>query len=377
MKKILILGAGEIQLPVIKKAREMGLYTIVVDYNPSAPGFDYADEKYVESTNDFEQVLTIARKCQIDGILTTSDFPVNVVAKISHDLGLCSMSEYVASLCTNKNMQRQLFKDSNVKVPFFKLCHSIDDTSYLNDYPYIVKPVDSSASRGVRKVSSREELVVAFSEALKYSTSKNVLVEEFIEGREFSVETYTQHDKTSIIAITEKLVIGEDVGYFVEDTHIEPARISLNEKKLIESEVRTAIKVIGLNNCPTHTEIKLNDKGAYIIEIACRLGGDYITSDLVPLSTGVDMLANLFRISLGEEIDATPTINKSSCIQFLNTENYNRCRLFIESGDQHIVRYEIKEYQHKAIKDSLDRLGYILLQGDTQEEIESILQLIK
>ena len=111
-----------------------------------------------------------------------------------------------------------------------------------------------------------------------YSRHHQVLIEDFIVGREFSVETFTQNNETSIVAITEKMVIGEKQGYFVEDTHIEPARISEQEYKLIADTVLNAIKLIGLDNCPSHTEVKLNDTGAYIIEIACRLGGDYITS---------------------------------------------------------------------------------------------------
>jgi carbamoyl-phosphate synthase large subunit len=377
MKRILILGAGEMQVPVIRKANELGIYSFVADYDPMAPGFSYADQKVYVSTNDYDGILSVAKQFQVDGILTTSDFPVNIVAKVSQELGLSSMSESVAAICTNKFKQRVIFRNSSINVPFFRLCSKPEDVGDLNNFPYIIKPVDSSASRGVKKVFSKTDLQEHFSDALNYSKIKNVLIEEFIEGREFSVETFTRKNITSIVAITEKLVIGENQGYFVEDTHIEPARISPEEKILIEREVKKAIETIGLNNCPTHTEIKLNEKGAFIVEIACRLGGDYITSDLVPLSTGVDMLGNLIRISLGEDIMVIPSLQKHACIQFLNSKNYDRCKSFIESGDRHIVRYEIKEYHNREIKNSLDRMGYIILQGDIQDEIESILLLIK
>jgi carbamoyl-phosphate synthase large subunit len=371
------LGAGEMQVPVIKKAKELGIYSIVADYNSSAPGFEYADKKVLVSTDDYEGILNIARQFSVDGVLTTSDFPVNIVAKVSHQLNLCSMSESVAEICTNKFHQRTIFKDSGINVPFFRLCSNFRDTTDLSNFPYIIKPVDSSASRGVKKVTSRAELETYFVDALNYSKVKQVLLEEFIEGREFSVETLTQKNKTNIIAITEKLVIGEKEGYFVEDTHIEPARLSSEERLLIETEVMKAIEVIGIDNCPTHTEVKLNEKGAFIIEIACRLGGDFITSDLVPLSTGVDMLANLIRVSLGEDINVYPTWSRYACIQFLNSVNYKRCKSFIESGDKHIIRYEIKEFHNRIIKNSLDRMGYIIILGNTQEEIEYNLSLIE
>ena len=172
-------------------------------------------------------------------------------------------------------------------------------------------------------------------------------------------------------------MIGEEYGAFVEDTHIEPARISQEEYEQICSEVLKAIEAIGFDNCPSHTEIKLNAEGAHIIEIACRLGGDYIASDLVPLSTGIDMLENLIKISLNEEIDIAPKWHKVSCVQFLNTKNYNRCVDFIRSGSTAVIRYQIKENTDSVIKNSLERLGYIILQTDTLKELEEILEKIK
>ena len=265
-------------------------------------------------------------------------------------------------------------------MPLFVLisiCDENTDLSGLKDFPYIVKPVDSSASRGVKKVANYVELTEAVSEAITFSRSQKVIIESFITGKEYSVETYTQNNETTIITITEKLCIGENKGFFVEDTHIEPARISDTDRAIIESEVTKAIAAIGIDNCPTHTEIKLNDKGAFIIEIACRLGGDYITSDLVPLSTGVDMLGNLIKIALGEKIDVDRKYNKCAAVQFLNSDNYERCKLFIDSGDFHIRRYEVKPFENKQIENSLDRLGFVIVQADCMSEIEEIISKIK
>ena len=377
MKKILILGAGEMQVPIIMKAKNLNLYSIVADYNEKAPGFLYADKKLFVSTLNYNDLLKFASEENIDGLLTTSDYPVNVVAKISRELGLSAMSEKVASICTNKYLQRNLFKKNNINIPFFQLYSEFDDLIGLVDFPYIVKPIDSSASRGVCIVENAEQLNNAFVQAVFYSKERKVLVESFIEGREFSVETYTQGGLTTIIAITEKLLIGEEYGVFVEDTHIQPARLSEIEYNLIREEVLKAIRIIGLDNCPSHTEVKLNSHGVYIIEIACRLGGDYIASDLVPLSTGVDMLENLIKISLGEKIAVDHKWNKVSCVQFVNTENYQRCLEFIHSQNNALIRHEIKPYSDVRIMNSLDRLGFLILRTDTMSQMESILKLIK
>lgn len=376
MKKLLILGAGIIQVPIIRKAKESGYYTVVADYDEKAPGFKYADKVSTISTIDKEAVLELAIQERVDGILTTSDYPVNVVAYVGEKMNLPTMSTEVADICTNKYKQRSLFLNNGIKTPFFKLCDVTQDLSVFNEFPYIVKPCDSSASRGVKKVNNKEELKHAFDDAMSYSRSSQVLIESFIEGREFSVETLTQNKVTHVINITEKITKGEDLGYFVEDVHLEPARLSDKERILIEKEVLEATTLIGFDNCPSHTEIKLNEKGAFIIEIACRLGGDYITSNLVPLSTGVDMLDNLIRIAMGKPIDVEKKINKVSFIQFLNQDNYYDCIQFIEENKDVIQAYEIEEKHNRPIKSSLDRMGYIIMQVDSYEEFNKIMEKI-
>ncbi|MDE6791584.1 MAG: ATP-grasp domain-containing protein [Muribaculaceae bacterium] len=375
--RLLILGAGEMQVPVIVKANEMGFETVVVDFDSNAPGVKFASKFYEVSTLDSDRVLEIAEKEKVNGLLTTSDAPVRVVAYVGSRLNLPAMSEKVSEICTDKYLQRELFSHNGINCPAFSLCDRSTDLSKFTEFPYIVKPVDSSASRGVSKVSNSHELEEAAKEALGFSRSGKFIVESFIEGREFSVETLTQNNETHIITITEKLTKGEDEGFFVEDTHIEPARITDHEKDRIEEEVRKAILAIGIDNCPTHTEVKLNPEGAFIIEIACRLGGDYITSSLVPLSTGVDMLENLIRLSVGRPIDCTHKFEACSAVQFLNPENYGRCVEYVSSSPSHIQDYRIEPFMNRKVRNSLDRLGYIVLQTESMSFLENELHKIK
>jgi carbamoyl-phosphate synthase large subunit len=377
MKKILVLGAGPIQTPVIKKIRELGYYSIVLDYDPLAEGASYADEFYPVSTTDLTKVLQLAQEHSINGILTTSDYPVNVVAEVSRQLKLPAMSVDVARICTNKYQQREFFFNNNINTPKFILIKDREELESVDFFPCVIKPVDSSASRGVKKVFTKKELYEQYPISREYAKSKNIIVEEFIDGREFSVETLTQNGQTHIIQVTEKLTLGNDIGYFVEDTHIVPARIGKEEYDEIKKLIFEIAEKLGINNCPTHTEIKLNSRGVFIIEIACRLGGDYITSDLVPLSTGVDMLKNLIFISIGESISVECSKEEVASIQFLNPSNYKRCSDFFHTGNQYIVRGEIKEYKNSKIKDSNDRLGYIILNTPTMTIMEDILTMIK
>lgn len=377
MKRLMILGAGIIQVPVIKRAKELSCHTIVVDFDKNALGIEYADEFFDISTIDKEAVLRLAREKQIDGILTTSDYPVNVVAYVCRILGLVGMSEEIARVCTNKYMQRCHFQALGIPVPWFRQVATINEARDLDMFPCIIKPIDSSASRGVRRVDSREELLSQFEETRSFSRSGHVIVEEFITGKEYSVETLSQQGRHHVVQVTEKRTIGESHGYFVEDAHVEPARLSASKRQEVACFIQDVLTRIGVDNCPTHTEIKINERGIFIIEMACRLGGDYITSDLVPLSTGVDMLGNLIRLSLGEKIDVVASREDVSAVQFLNTRNYERCLAFIEKGHPAIVRYEIFPYERHEIKNSSDRLGYIILSAKSQSEIDDVLLKIQ
>ena len=133
---------------------------------------------------------------------------------------------------------------------------------------------------------------------------------------------------------------------------------------------------MGLNNTASHTEVKINEHGVFIIEIACRLGGDYITSDLVPIATGVDMLSSLINISLGIAVDISPNNICYASIQFLNNKNYSEGLKYIEENSENIIKYEVKPFNNSCIKNSFERLGYIIFKTNTDTEAINILNKI-
>lgn len=369
----MILGAGEMQVPIIKKSKGRGLYTIVADYDSKAPGFEFADLALQISTIDYDQVLQAAKDHNIDGILTTSDYPVNIVAAVSQELNLQSMSIEVANICTNKYLQRNFFKENNIPSPFYHLISKKGDLDTINSFPLIIKPVDSSASRGVKKVEDIVDLHSQYNITKEFSKSGEVLVEEFIEGKEYSVETFSQKGKHNIVAITEKRLVKGNDTCFVENTHILPASLNEKEEALIRSIVLDLLTKLRVDNCPCHVELKLNNKGAFIIEIACRLGGDFITSDLVPLATGIDMLGNLIEVSLGNEITLNKKKDSVASIQFINKGNYLDCKNFIKNDACYVSNSFIKEFHEREIENSFDRMGFIIFSADSHDEISKLL----
>lgn len=379
-KKILIIGAGEMQVPIIHKAKKLGLYVLTVDKNIDAVGNKYADIALEIDTIDRDRILEAAVKYEIDAILTTSDYPVKVVAFISQKINLHGPSIGATEIATNKYLLRKKLQNSNIVVPLFWNLRSENDIIRQKNeynYPLIIKPVDSSASRGVRKINCFDELVEGYREAKKFSLSGEVVLEEYIEGNEYSIESLTQNGKTFIIAITEKQTNGSGGEYFVEDRHIIPALLTEKDEIAIKEMVECAVSSIGLDNSASHTEIKLSKKGPIIIEIGARLGGDYITSDLVHIATGVDMLKNACLLALGEKIQIQKTQKLFSGIQFINSENYKAATKKIEiiSNRKDYVRSEIKEYQNKKLTNSLDRLGYFICKSETRKGLYELLNV--
>lgn len=373
MKKLLILGASEIQLPLILKAKELGCYTIVADINPEAVGLNYADEKLLISTNDTNKLLVFAKKNQINGIITSSDYPVRSVAAISEVINLTGPSAFAANLCTNKYLMREHLEKHDFLVPKYCFVKSRKCLQNVNFYPCIIKPIDSSGSRGVKKVEDFKELLAAYEKALSFSKNKEVIVEEFINGNEYSIESLTQKGETHIIAITQKTVIGDEGKFFVEDRHVIPAKLSLEVENILKEQIKRLLESIRIENSASHTEVRINSKGIYIIESGARLGGDYITSDLVPLATGVDMLEQSIKIALNEEITVTNPATQFAGIQFINSENYVNVVNYLEKENKFIVKKEIKPFKQQRLTNSFARLGYFIACTKKENDLIQIL----
>lgn len=380
MKKIMILGAGILQVPAIKKAIEMGLEVIAVDMNPRAIGFEVTGVvKEVISTIDTPEILKSAKRNQINGIMTlASDMPMQSVAVVSSEMGLVGVSEETALKATNKAFMRDALKERGVPIPLYFRVNGKD--AFINavkevwkaGYKCIVKPADNSGSRGVDLLKENTDLNDAYDYSVKYSRSGEIVVEEYMDGPEVSVETIAINGNVHVIQITDKLTTG--APYFVEMGHSQPSQLSIETKKRIAKIAIDANKAIGIENGPSHTEIKVTKDGPKIVELGARLGGDCITTHLVPLSTGIDMVEACIRISLGENPDLEPKWNKGAAIRYLKTETGIVTKINgIEEAERiagikqisivHGVGEQIGE-----IKSSVDRVGFVIAQAKNAEE---------
>lgn len=379
MKSIFILGASRLQVPAIKKAKEKGLYVYVLDYDPEAVGIQYADRFLGISTIDKEAVLKAALEYKPDFIITsTSDMPVRTVSWVCEKLGKATNISYEGAICaTNKIAMRKRMKECGIPIPEFHVIKSLNE--FLNvaekmSDRFILKPADNAASRGVILIdkSKKSDLKDVYKYCMKYSRSGEILAEEFMEGPEVSVESYSVDGEPHIITITDKIVT--ELPFFVELGHTEPTELLLDQQEDICRVANAAIRAIGMKNGPTHTEIKVTPDGAKLVEIAARLGGDFITSRLVPLSTGVDMIACSFATLLGEKVQYQNNINKGSAIRFIQGEKGEL--LSIEGVEEARTMYGIEEIEIykkpgdflKQPENSSDRVGHVIAVGCNAKE---------
>lgn len=392
-RKIMILGASILQLPAIEKAKEMGLEVIAVDMNPDAEGFKVPGViKEVISTIDTPAIIEAARRHRIDGIMTlATDMPMRSVASVAKEMGLTGIDEGTALRATNKAEMRKALKAYNVPVPRF---FTASDESEYNEIvkqfsvPFIVKPVDSSGSRGIFEVADitdQNMVRKAYDYCKPYSKTGDVIVEEYMSGPEVSVETLSIDGTCHVLQITDKLTTG--APHYVEMGHSQPTRHSKEIAKKISETAIAANKAIGIKNGPSHTEIIITGEGPKIVEIGARLGGDCITTHLVPLSTGVDMVECNIRIAMGEKPDISCKYNRGSAIRYLSTENgviKNIKGLDAAKKTDGVVQVSIVHNvgdRVDGIKSSGDRVGFVIAQGRNAAEAiksaESALSTIK
>lgn len=321
-KKLMILGASILQLPAIEKAKEMGLDVVVVDMNPDAVGFKVPGiEKEIISTIDIQAVISAAKRHRIDGIMTlATDMPMRTVAAVAKEMNLIGIDEETALKATNKAEMRKALQLNYVPIPKFYVVSNKDEYKEVVkqfDVPFIVKPADSSGSRGIFEVKDihNDDLIIeAYDYCHPFSKVGDVVVEEYMEGPEVSVETLTVNGECHVIQITDKLTTG--APHYVEMGHSQPTMLSNEIAEQISKVAKAANKAIGIKNGPSHTEIIVTKEGPKIVELGARLGGDNITTHLVPLSTGVNMVECCIKIALGEIPDIKKKWNKGSAIRY-------------------------------------------------------------
>ncbi len=313
---VLILGAGVMQGPAIRAARARGFQVVVADADPNAPCAAEADRFEQVDLKDKEAMEDLARRLRAEGTLSGvftagTDFSATV-AWVAERLGLPGIPYEVALDASDKARMRQRFKAAGVPSPDFVVVSSVgDDFLPPFSFPVVVKPVDNMGSRGCRRADNREELKIALSDALRYSRSGRAIVEQFMDGPEFSVDSLVIDGHIEICGLADRHIFFPP--YFIEMGHTIPSALSSEDRERLLDTFKAAVKALGITSGAAKGDVKLTPSGPMIGEIAARLSGGYMSGWTYPLCSGVDLTAAALALATGARpLGLIPTLSRTT-----------------------------------------------------------------
>jgi len=383
MKTVMILGGSASEVPVIQSALEMGHRVVLVDRDEHSPGFKEDVIKEYHSIADKNKILELAKKYKVDGIVSSVDAGVCPTAYACKVLGLPGISEEAAFMGTNKVAMRQRLKERGVPVPEFYIVKTkeeyLEAVSRFTDV-CIVKAADSSGSRGIyklRDLKDQADISYAYDYCREFSSTGELLIEEFMVGPEICAETLSSDGVCYPIQITDQK--HKEPPYFTDCGYSQPSILApaiVEEIRKIAIDANLAIDNFQGSSC---TEMIITDDGPKVVELGVRLAGDFMTTAMVPLSNGVDMPGAVIKIALGEPIDVEPKFNKGSCVRYFMKERVGIIKKIIGVDEAKSIngvqRVEILKgigEEATPLRKSSDRLGLVIAQGDTAEEAIAI-----
>ena len=377
-KSLLVFGGGPLQISIINNAKNLGFYVIVIDPDESAIGRKVADKFFRVDGDDFGRTLQIAQNYNIKGIITSAtDKPLLMMARIAEEMSL-NFPSYKSILNTIDKYKLKnilLENDLNCAKGHKYNSNNLPQPDSIN-YPVIIKPTSNSGSRGVVLCDTSKDFDKVTEEALSQSKGE-ILIEEYIDGDEVSIEALVYNNEVKILQITDKLVTPPP--YNVEVGQIQPSKYLDQYFTLIQEYLQKLIDILKLNNCAIHPEFKINKSGVFLLEMGPRLGGDFITSHLVPLSTGINMEKALIQIATNYKVNLKKPKKNAALIKYITLpegaivkENPDVKKIYAKYQKIHLLKINLKkEDVITKITNSLNRYGYFIISEEKVSELIS------
>jgi len=377
--RVLFLGGAYSQVPIIKEAKCRGWYIIICDYLPDNPGHKYADEYYNVSTTDFEGVLKVAKKTKPDFIIAYASDPAAPTASwVSEQLGLPGNSYNSVQILAEKDLFRNFLTRNGFNTPNAISVGNDKEIKQVEElaFPVIVKPTDSSGSKGVTKVDNKKDIKPAIDYALQFSRNGRIIIEEFIEDN----KTQLHGDGFVLNGELIYTYLGDHhynykVNQFVPFSTTWPSKREENVIQLIEEELKNAVQKSGFKMGAVNIEVRVNrENKIYIMEIGPRSGGNY-TPQVINYSSGFDMVSALLDSYEGKSVKIPDNLFLPSAYYALHTDNEGILKEIIIRNE---IKPFIKEYhQYKKFGDNVSSfqganaaLGIVVLQFNSVDEME-------
>lgn len=383
MKRMLMVGAGSCQINAIKKLKATGIYVVAADYNLMTEGKRLADAHEIADAFDEEAIYECAVKHQVDGIMTTgTDQPVLVVARVAERLGLPHFIDSDTALwVTNKKAMKHRFHQFKIPTaPFAVINHQFSPTALMGiKPPYVIKPLDSQGQRGIYKVDTIDEIRQRFDDVLVHSRSHEILVEQYYESTEVTVSGWVRHGKATILTVTDRITFPSEEKIGVCLAHEYPSRHMATYGQKIDDLTGQIVTQFGIEEGPIYFQFLIGDKGIWVNEIACRLGGAY-EDVTIPLVTGVDVLALNIEGALGIPLAVLPK-EKHALVGAFNTQlffcNPGEIANMTPVNELKTLPYVVDAgYNFRigdtigAVENASQRVGFFIVTGESHEDLK-------
>lgn len=379
-KKLMLLGGLRYLKPVIKAAHELGIYVITCDYIPGNIAHKYSDEYHNVSILDKEAVLELARKLEIDGIMSFAVDPgVVTAAYVQEQMGLPGNPYESVCILQNKDRFRKFLQDNGFNAPWsygFSSLEEVMDKEKSFTWPAIVKPTDAAGSKGVTRVDSADELASAVQHALDHSFSGKIIIEEFIEkeGCSSDSDSFSVDGELKFVSFSAQIFDENAANPYTPAAYAWPSTFTEAQETELRGELQRLMKLLGMRTSIYNIETRVGTNGVpYIMEVSPRGGGNRL-SEMMRYATGVDLITNAVKAAVGmptgelefrpydgywmevilhadsdgvfEDIEISPSV----------TNNVQELDLWVEKGDT-----------VKAFDGANQAIGTLVLRFDTEE----------
>ncbi len=380
MKKLMIMGAGIYQVPLIERAKAMGIHTIAVSIPGNYPGFAVADEICHINTVDYDAVLKVAREKRIDGIVTAgTDVAVITIGKVCDELGLTGLSFDAAKVAADKMLMKECYEANGVRTARFRRVRFEQDPLEAIEgleFPLIFKTVDSSGSRGITRVNRKEEISKAVAAAKATTRKDYYIVEEFIVGEEFGAQAFVLDGEVQFILPHGDYVFVGDTG--VPVGHFAPYALTKEMEADVMEQTKKAVKAMGLNNCAINADFIMRDGKTYVLEIGGRSGATCL-AELVSIYYGFDYYEKIIQAALGEHPSFPQKKAVPNASRLLMSDRDGVLRSIADRNPPCEEIYEVMfDYRVgesvKKFHVGPHRIGHVVTKGNTLEEAVSTLK---
>ncbi len=387
-KFIIVIGGGILQVPTVEIAHSMGLKVCIMDKSKDAPALKIADDYRLVSTKDIEEAIKqaklFAENHNVVGVYTQGCDVELTVAKVAEALNLPHINIDSANDCNNKIKMRERLAKHNVSGPKFAWADSYDDAllkAAQIGYPLVVKSIDNSASRGITIIDNEKKLEAACKEAQKYSFyDKRILLEEYLEGEEYSVDTIVYDGILYPCGISDR-EFDFSHEYAVQTGSVTPSRLSEDIQEKMYKLMDNAAKAMGITKGAFKGDLILCNNEPKVIEITARLSGGFDSQYRKPYSFGINLIKATIDIAIGNKLDFRDIIprwvkySKTVCpfpkpgkiIAISGLDELRKMKgvrniiLNVKVGDI------IEDYKHCA-----NRVGYIIISSDSYEDMKEL-----